>query len=86
MAKNHTIGLEIKMQGAGQVQGAVRSVSQELDKIGPAAQAAVAIAALACMAVGFTRRSRRPVSRGGSTRMSRSRSMSCASTRIMPGR
>ena len=40
MAKNHTFGLEIKMQGAGQVQGAVRSVSQELDKIGPAAQAA----------------------------------------------
>ncbi len=40
MAKNHTFGLEIKIQGAGQVQGAVRSVSQELDKIGPAAQAA----------------------------------------------
>lgn len=42
MAQTHTVGLKIEMQGAAQVQGAVRSVGQELDKISPAAQSASA--------------------------------------------
>lgn len=42
MAQTHTVGLKIELQGAAQVQGAVRSVGQELDKISPAAQSASA--------------------------------------------
>lgn len=42
MAQTHTVGLKVELQGAAQAQGAVRSVGQELDKIGPAAQSASA--------------------------------------------
>lgn len=42
MAQTHTVGLKVEMQGAAQVQGAVRTVGQELGKISPAAQSASA--------------------------------------------
>ncbi len=42
MAKTHTVGIKLEMQGAAQVQGQVRHVEQALGQIGPTANSASA--------------------------------------------